>query len=154
MQKGWTAKDGATGAVGALAQTTDGYEWIGSSRGLYRFDGVAFEAYQPQSGPPFLGLYVSALLALPNGDLWIAYAKGGASLLRHGRNINFGEAEGFLQDKVESMVQDRDGTLWAATRAGLARFQNGHRQRVGADWNCPCDTTTAVYVEGSRGCNS
>jgi len=45
----WLAKDGAPSQVNALAQTTDGFLWIGSSRGLFRFDGVQFEQFVPPS---------------------------------------------------------------------------------------------------------
>ncbi len=41
----WTGKDGAPGNVTALGQTSDGYLWIGTSLGLYRFDGVQFSNY-------------------------------------------------------------------------------------------------------------
>jgi hypothetical protein len=40
----WTGKDGAPGEISAMAQTADGWLWIGSSHGLYRFDGVRFRA--------------------------------------------------------------------------------------------------------------
>jgi hypothetical protein len=49
-QTAWGAKDGAPSVVRALPQSADGYLWLGSSDGLYRFDGVVFERYQPQSG--------------------------------------------------------------------------------------------------------
>src|SRR5271167_4580931 len=45
----WSEKDGAPGEITALAQTQDGYLWIGSERGLFRFDGVKFEEYSPPS---------------------------------------------------------------------------------------------------------
>jgi ligand-binding sensor domain-containing protein len=43
----WTAKDGAPGDVNVLAQTTNGYIWLGTASGLYRFDGTHFERYAP-----------------------------------------------------------------------------------------------------------
>src|SRR5271170_4508510 len=58
----WGPKDGAPSPITALAQTSDGYLWLGSPDGLYRFDGVAFERYQPQSGGRFQARYVSSLL--------------------------------------------------------------------------------------------
>jgi hypothetical protein len=48
----WSAKDGLP-SVNALAQTSDGFLWLGTMPGLYRFDGVSFEHYQPGSGPAF-----------------------------------------------------------------------------------------------------
>ena len=49
----WTAKDGAPPSIVALAQTKDGFLWVESRTGLYRFDGMSFEHYEPPDGPPF-----------------------------------------------------------------------------------------------------
>ena len=46
----WTARDGLRGIVSALAQTADGFLWVGTTEGLYRFDGMTFEAYKPETG--------------------------------------------------------------------------------------------------------
>ena len=46
----WSEKDGAPSEISALAQTEDGFLWIGSERGLFRFDGVKFEEFKPQAG--------------------------------------------------------------------------------------------------------
>ena len=62
----WTAENGFPGgAVSSIAQTTDGYLWIGCEKGLVRFDGVSFRLVQPsrQSGfanIPGLGLVPDA----------------------------------------------------------------------------------------------
>src|SRR5215470_3774996 len=90
----WGPKDGAPTIVTALAQTSDGYLWLGSPDGLYRFDGVIFERYEPTSGGPFPTSYVRSLLALPNGDLWIGFSFGGISLLRNGHAKNYTTHEG------------------------------------------------------------
>ena len=41
----WNEASGLSGSVYALAQTTDGFLWIGTSTGLYRFDGLKFEPF-------------------------------------------------------------------------------------------------------------
>ncbi len=46
----WTAKDGLRGMVISLAQTSDGFLWVGTSQGLFRFDGLTFEQYKPEVG--------------------------------------------------------------------------------------------------------
>src|ERR1700743_494309 len=84
----WSAKDGVPGDVYALAQTTDGFLWLGTVQGPYRFDGITFERYEPQSGPAFPSSSIMSLLALPNGDLWIGFLDEGVSRLRNGRNTN------------------------------------------------------------------
>src|SRR5690349_1065896 len=45
--KAWTIRDGAPPNVTALAQSADGVLWVGTLSGLYRFDGVRFEEFEP-----------------------------------------------------------------------------------------------------------
>jgi hypothetical protein len=123
----WTAKEGVNGAVQALAQTTDGFLWLGTTNGLLRFDGVFFERYRPEQGS-FASVSVRSLLATPDGGLWIGYTNGGASFLNRGRVYNYGESDGMPTGIVRDFAQDVDGTIWAATLGGLARF-DGHRWR-------------------------
>ena len=47
----WTARDGfSVGAVFAMAQTPDGYLWLGSEFGLFRFDGIHAVSWRPPPG--------------------------------------------------------------------------------------------------------
>ena len=133
----WGPKDGAPTVVTALAQTSDGYLWLGSPDGLYRFDGVVFERYQPQSGGPFPVHTVSSLLALPNGDLWIGFHEKDVSRLRDGKNTNYTKADGLPSGGVVGLVQDRDGAIWAGTNGGLARFEDERWHGIGVDWSYP-----------------
>ena len=67
--RSWGERDGYPGRAQALAQTTDGFLWIGSDIGLFRFDGVNFERYVPRSGDQLPEDRVHSLLALPDGGL-------------------------------------------------------------------------------------
>src|SRR5215831_294752 len=74
----WVRRDGAPSDVTALAQTTDGYLWIGARLGLFRFDGLTFSTYPFTSADPKLpSSDIAALAADPNGGLWIGYRMGG-----------------------------------------------------------------------------
>jgi PAS domain S-box-containing protein len=143
----WSAKDGAPGDVYALAQTTDGFLWLGTMQGLYRFDGITFERYEPQSGPAFPSSTIMSLLALPNGDLWIGFLDEGVSRLREGRNTNYANADGLPLGIVFSLAQDREGVIWAGSNTGLARFDHDQWKRVGNDWGYPGGKTMALFVD-------
>jgi signal transduction histidine kinase/ligand-binding sensor domain-containing protein len=143
----WGPKDGAPSAVKALAQSADGYLWLGSPDGLYRFDGVVFERYQPQSGGPFPAHSVISLLALPNGDLWIGFRSGGISLLRNGNVTNYTTRDGVPRGIVNCLVQDREGVIWAATDNGLARLEGNRWRRVGQDWNFPGKLVYTIFLD-------
>ena len=143
----WGAKDGAPSPVTALAQTPDGYLWLGGPDGLYRFDGVVFERYHPQSGGPFPVRGVNSLLALPNGDLWIGFSSGGVSLLRNGNATNYGVREGVPNGVIWSLAQDREGTIWAATDSGLLRLEGSRWKDVGEDWNFPGKSAVTIFLD-------
>ena len=76
--RSWGEKDGYPGQPWAMAQTTDGFLWLGTLDGLFRFDGTHFERYVSRSGDelPEAGA-VTSLLAVPDGSLWIGYHKMG-----------------------------------------------------------------------------
>jgi hypothetical protein len=51
--RSWGEKEGYPGGAQDLAQTTDGFLWVATDKGLFRFDGVHFERYVPRSGDKF-----------------------------------------------------------------------------------------------------
>ncbi len=70
------------GAIYAIAQSADGYLWIGTDRGLVRFDGSSFTLIQrPISDEPSIGP-VRGLISDTDGNLWI-FLEGARILLYH-----------------------------------------------------------------------
>src|SRR5205823_5443230 len=76
----WTVRDGSLkAAVWAIAQTPDGYLWLGTDFGLVRFDGVRFVPWQPPAGEPLPGGRIRCLFVARDGRLWIGADEGLAS---------------------------------------------------------------------------
>lgn len=142
----WSALQGIHGEVMALAQTSDGFLWLGTSDGLLRFDGLSFERYQPDNGP-LIGTMISALMSLPDGGLWIGFGRGGASLLDKGRITNYTDAQGFPVSKVRAFARDGTGVTWAAVVGGLARFDGQRWRTVRGDWNYPVKSAWTVFTD-------
>jgi signal transduction histidine kinase/ligand-binding sensor domain-containing protein len=70
----WTIRDGYLSATPySIAQTADGYLWIGTSAGLLRFDGVRFDASSPpvEKQPAYASAGFGTLLGARDGSLWI-----------------------------------------------------------------------------------
>lgn len=115
----WTMKDGMTqGAVRAIAQTRDGYLWIGTSEGLARFDGNAFSLFTPASVPQLKDVTVTALHVSSDGTLWIATV-GGLTLFRMGRFEDPAVFAVLDSMPVRMFAQGESGRFWAATGTGL-----------------------------------
>ena len=143
----WTAKDGAPSQISALAQTEDGYLWIGSARGLYKFDGVEFTQYLPPAGVSFPSHNVSSLLATPDGGLWISFRPAGLAFLKAGQIRIFSRPEELPKAEVFRITQDLDGQIWAATLTGLALFAGERWLEIGSDWNLPSQRVWAMFTD-------
>jgi len=121
----WRMQDGVfPGAPQAIAQTTDGYLWIGTRAGLVRFDGVRFVQWFPPDGSNVTRAIFS-LLAARDGTLWI----GGENGIAYLKGNHFG-----YQDvgRVNAIVQDQSGTVWIA-RSRISEREGGPLCRVERD---------------------
>jgi len=75
--KAWTVRDSSfKNAIYAIAQTADGYLWLGTEFGLERFDGVRSVPWQPPNDEHLPGGRVRSLLAARDGRLWIGTDEG------------------------------------------------------------------------------
>ena len=88
----WGSTSGVPGDIRALAQTTDGYLWVGSLRGLYRFDGMQFQPFESVSAARLPSQEIRSLFAIQDHGLWIGYRWGGVSVLERGKLINYDSA--------------------------------------------------------------
>jgi len=98
------------GEPNAIAQTKDGYIWLGSRDGLFRFDGVRFVRWSTQSGEQLPSSQIWTLLGARDGSLWIGTDAGLAHLVNN-RLILYQKNEGW---SVANIFEDRDGKIWFA----------------------------------------
>ena len=106
----WRVRDGfVNGTIGSIAQTPDGYLWLGTEFGLLRFDGVRAVPWQPPQGQHLPSNSVFSLLTARNGTLWIGTSKGLASW-KDGKLTQYPELAG--QFVRAPMLEDSEGTIW------------------------------------------
>jgi signal transduction histidine kinase len=111
----WRIQDGVfAGTPNAIAQTTDGYLWIGTQSGLTRFDGVRFVSWRPPKGKELPSSRINSLLGARDGSLWIGTPKGLARW-RDGELTNYRNPTGAIM----AILEDRAGTIWIA-RANMS----------------------------------
>jgi PAS domain S-box-containing protein len=108
----WKIRDGfAKGTINDIAQTFDGYLWLGTDFGLLRFDGVRAVPWQPPADQPLPSSNIYGLLAARDGTLWIGTANGLAAW-KDGRLTPYPELAGQYVDRI---VEDREGVVWAGS---------------------------------------
>ncbi len=147
----WGAKEGAPAEIDSMAQGADGWIWLGTSTGLYRFDGVTFSRFVPPAGEYFLGRAISAVVAKPNGDLWIGYIFGtGITVLRAGHLHHLRAQAGMTVGATFDIETESDGTVWAATIDGLLRYRQQRWEQMGAASGFSGKSVRAVFLDQHR----
>ena len=145
----WTIQSGVPSGINAMAQTSDGWIWLGTTTGLYRFDGVTFELYHPSHGQKILKTGITSLYATREGGLWIGYQRGEASLIENGTIHDYlYKTDKVPKGTIISFLEDQDGSVWAAAADGLGHFSGGSWQRIGA--NMHFDSPEASYLFQDR----
>ncbi|HEX2009898.1 MAG TPA: two-component regulator propeller domain-containing protein, partial [Roseateles sp.] len=145
----WRGDNGAPTHVLALAQTRDGYLWLGTGGGLFRFDGVRFEPIREVRGQALPPGSISALQAMSNGQLLIGYRHGGISILGPQGLVHHRERDGLPFGNAWAFAEDGEGGLWAAFTGGLARLRDGRWQRFALDGEPVPFRTLLVDPQGS-----
>lgn len=141
----WQSADGLPEDLAqALAQTGDGYLWIGTSGGLVRFDGVHFAIFNHANERAFKDDSVYALLAASDGTLWAGTEGGGLVRHREGSFQSFGAEQGLGNAFVRVIFEDRSGRVWVGTDGGLFRLQGEALQRVDGKGSIPAINVHAI----------
>jgi ligand-binding sensor domain-containing protein/signal transduction histidine kinase len=114
----------------AVAETQDGYLWIGTSGGLVRFDGVRFTVFNHENEPAFQDDSIYSLFVTRDGTLWAGTEGGGLIRFAGGAFRRFGAQEGLANAFVRVIYQDRRGSLWVGTDSGLFEMTGDSFVRV------------------------
>ena len=110
----WKIRDGfSKGIIFSIAQTPDGYLWLGTEFGLLRFDGVRAVPWHPPPDQHLPSNNITKLLATSDGTLWIGTSNGLASW-KNGRLTQYPELAG---QTLSALLEDREGTVWAGSLA-------------------------------------
>ena len=118
-QNVWLRRNGLpSNAVNAVLQTHDGYLWLGTSAGLYRFDGMNFTKINLDPHEEIINETVTSLLESRDGSLWIGTGYNGLRRLKDGNLFRYGMKEGFHDTQVLSLYETSLGHIWIGTSNG------------------------------------
>ena len=96
------------GSITAIAQTPDGYLWIGTDKGLFRFDGLSFHQFEQAHPDPILIGPVRALLVDASDNLWILLQN--TQVFRY-QNGNFEFIRGWTESGTTAMARGTSGAV-------------------------------------------
>jgi ligand-binding sensor domain-containing protein/signal transduction histidine kinase len=122
----WLSENGLPqNTAQAIAQTHDGYIWIGTQEGLVRFDGVKFEIFDKQNTPQFSSNDIRSLFVDGSGTLWIATSSGLVRRWEAGEFEAFASNQGWAGNYLGPITEDRYGSVRFVTSRGVVSCDGG-----------------------------
>ena len=154
-------KNDVGGAVLGITQDMQGFLWLATQIGLYKYDGYQYISYHPTPSNPNSPAsdLIECIASDRTGYVWLAPARTGLDRLdpatgifthfRHTKN----DPGSLASDTVLAILQDRDGIVWIGTQHGLDRFDNNSNKflHYANDPDNPsslsCNTVRALYED-------
>jgi signal transduction histidine kinase/ligand-binding sensor domain-containing protein len=145
----WTQEHGLPqDSIRAIAQTSDGYLWLGTDEGLARFDGYEFAVFTKARGH-LPSNAITWLSAAPDGALWIG-TPNGLACYRDKKFVTYTTKDGLPDNSIASVYVDHSGAVWAAAGIVLSRFQDGRFSNYGPQNGLSIQTVRIVYGDRDR----
>ena len=134
----WQADDGLPqGTVTSIAQTPDGYLWLGTQNGLVRFDGARFKVFNANNTPAIKNNRVVQVFADHEGALWVGAEQGNVVRCANGRFTGLempGRGSTFNYARVFS--DDASRSLWVVScEWQLLQLGQGGFEVRSTNWN-------------------
>ncbi len=149
IQTVWTTEAGLPQtSIYSIAQTADGYLWVGTELGLARFDGVRFTVYNQRNTTALPANYIACLLGARDGSLWIG-TNSGLVHLKGGVWTTYTDRDGLSSDDIRALFEGSDGSLWVGTAHGLDRLQNGRIHVYGSRDGLPGTVVSGLKADPS-----
>jgi ligand-binding sensor domain-containing protein len=136
FQNYFLLKKNETVQINKIFQSRNGFIWLGTNKGLFRFDGTDNRRYTASDSLPDQN--VTALAEDSLGSLWIGHQNGMISLLKDGRINVFKTREGSSTHPISDILFDTRGILWFSTlNDGLYYYVNDRLFRLDEEEGLP-----------------
>ena len=96
-----------------IIQDKEGYLWLGSDDGLYRYDGISYRRFFPAADS--MEFHITSLFESEDGILWAGCKDGRIYSLAADHVQLFSPEEGTAGAAISDIVRDNKGVLWWST---------------------------------------
>ncbi|MEO5560815.1 MAG: two-component regulator propeller domain-containing protein [Dokdonella sp.] len=131
----WYENQLPQGTVLSIAQRKDGSLWLATYNGLVHYSGVEFDSIDQHVDPALKSSAITAVDADRDGTLWVGSLNGGFYRSRDRVLESVPLPAGI--ESVFGIVQDKAGSLWLTTDAGIARMDASGIRLLGKESGFP-----------------
>ncbi|MBN1398020.1 MAG: hypothetical protein JXA06_08325 [Bacteroidetes bacterium] len=111
-------------AVYTGLQGRDGYLWLGTSAGLFRFDGVNFTPVNTNPKDSKAIETISTLCRSRDSSLWIGTTFSGLRRLKNEKIFRYGGAQGLTTRQIRVIFESYNGNIWIGSSYGLYVYKD------------------------------
>jgi signal transduction histidine kinase/ligand-binding sensor domain-containing protein len=142
----WTSENGL-GAVFDIQQAADGYLWLTTSTGVFRFDGVKFQSVEEATNGAVPNTEVSSVFLSPSGGIWLKTRAAGLLLWKAGQLTTFRDRRCTPVLQMNGIAEDHDGSLWLQASVGLFHLRGSVCEQIGPERGYPGGFAAAILVD-------
>jgi len=117
--------------TGCIYEDSDGMMWIGTERGISKFDGQGFVNYYTDEGGDSDD--INSIIQDESGRFWIG-ARGNAHYFDGSEFTKIIREDGSPFTNVRSIIMDRQGDIWLGGNDGLWRYKAGKFTQIGTSF--------------------
>jgi len=155
------SQDDIGSVIAGMAQDTQGFLWLATQNGLYKYDGYQYTPYhhEPLNPNSLANDNLWSVAADKAGYIWLAPVFTGldrfdpaTSIFTHFRHKN-NDPNSLGSDTVITIMQDREGILWIGTYNGLDRFDSKSNKFLHYTYDAndesslSCNIVRAIYED-------
>ena len=138
---------GGLGAVFDIKQSPEGYLWLTTSKGVFRFDGVRFQTLEEVTRGAVREGEIDSVFLASSGGLWLPTEGAGLLFWKDGRLTNFPDRRCTPSRKQGQIIEDKDGSLWVQATAGLFRLHGSVCEQIGPNQGYPGGFPAAILLD-------
>ena len=135
------------GAVFDIKQSSEGYLWLTTSKGVLRFDGVRFQSVEEVTRGAVHDSEIDSVFLSSSGGLWLTTEGAGLLFWKDGRLTAFPDRRCTPTRKQGQIVEDRDGSLWVQATAGLFHLRGSVCEQVGVEQGYPGGFPAGIFMD-------
>src|SRR5258708_21381343 len=142
----WTSDNGI-GAVFDIQQTSNGYLWLTTSTGVFRFDGVRFQSVEAVTNGAVQNSEIHSAFLSSLGGVWLKTRADGLLFWKDERLTVFRDRRCTPALQLEGLAEDRDGSLWVQGSGGFFHMRGSVCESVGVEQGYPGGFPAAILVD-------
>jgi signal transduction histidine kinase/ligand-binding sensor domain-containing protein len=135
------------GAVFDIKQSSEGYLWLTTSKGVLRFDGVRFQSVGEVTRGAARDSEIDSVFLSSSGGLWLTTEGAGLLFWKDGRLSEFPDRRCTPTRKQGKIVEDRDGSLWVQAAAGLFHLRGSVCEQAGVEEGYPGGFAAGIFLD-------